>query len=643
MKRSAKILVGLVVLLLAVIIAVLLATRRQGPAATPPTTPAAPRDAAAAGRPASRPPLRLLPAVAARDEAATHGTFEGRVVSATTGQAVRQAELSFMRGTAVTSLVAGADGRFVFAPSTPGTYSLASVTAHGFLPFAPELGQSPIVVVLVPGVRIHDVVIALTPAVEYVGVVLDPGGRPVAGASVRVVGPGDAEAPGAGDAPLAPLPDRFVSDARGEFRFRAPDGAILEARHEGYAPARARLDFGVQVSHRLVLRLGPPAASVTLESITGRVVAADGAPVAGLVLTAEARPPAVRPGPPAANVADPPPVPPIRARTDTDGRFAIEGLEPGRYDLAASRRTVAVAWARDVAAGARDVILRLAAPGRLAGTVRERGGAKPVAAFTVVVVRRLGPIEGETATVRAFFDSRGSYEIDELTAGDYHVTVAAHGFAVSERRAVTIDAGARATVADFELGRGARLAGIVIDGATRRPLEGAAVSLEGRAGLTAAVPLTTRATTDAAGRFVLEGLPPGRCSLFVAAAGHHARIVGPLTVADEADLPPVTVDLTPVREGEAPSIELFGIGAVLQAEGDGLTVKAVFPGSGAAEAGLVAGDVVLAVEGQAATDLGLDGAIQLIRGPEGTTVRLLVRRQGAAPEEIVVPRRRIRR
>jgi hypothetical protein len=274
--------------------------------------------------------------------------------------------------------------------------------------------------------------------------------------------------------------------------------------------------------------------------------------------------------------------------------------------------------------------------------VRETGGAARVAAFTVFVARRLGPVERETATVRAFFDSRGTYAIDDLAAGDYEVTVAAHGFAVPERRPVTVGAGA-AAVADFDLGRGARLTGQVIDGVTRRPLEGAAVSLEGRAGLTGSVPLTTRATTDAAGRFLLEGLPPGRSSLFVAASGHHARIVGPLTVGTESELPPVTVDLTPVREGETPGIELVGIGAVLKAEGEGLTVQDVIVGGGAAEVGLKAGDVLLAVEGQPVATLGFDGAIQLIRGPEGTTVRLLARRQGGAPEEILAPRRRIRR
>jgi hypothetical protein len=374
------------------------------------------------------------------------------------------------------------------------------------------------------------------------------------------------------------------------------------------------------------------------ESISGRVLGADGAPVAGVVVTAVA-PPAAR-GP---SGHDRPPVPPVSARSDKDGDFRLELLEEhGRYDLTATRGTVAVAWRRGVAAGSTDVILRLSAAGRLTGKVSERGGVKPVPAFTVVVTRKLGPLEHDTATVRAFFDSRGTYAIDGLAAGDYDVTVAAHGFAVSGASPVSMAAGAGA-VADFELGRGARLAGTVVDGATNKPLEGAAVSVEGQAGLTGAIPLATRATTDVTGRFLLEGLAPGRCSLFVAAADHHARIVGPLTVEGEAELPPVTVALSPVREGETPSVELVGIGAVLKAEGDGLTVQDAVAGGGAAEAGLKTGDVILAIEGQAATTLGFDGSIQLIRGPEGTAVRLLVRRQGGAPEELLVPRRQIRR
>jgi hypothetical protein len=213
---------------------------------------------------------------------------------------------------------------------------------------------------------------------------------------------------------------------------------------------------------------------------------------------------------------------------------------------------------------------------------------------------------------------------------------------VPERKPVTVAASTGA-VADFELGRGARLAGTVIDGASAKALEGAAVTIEGQGGLTSSVPLATRATTDATGRFVLDGLPPGRCSLFVAASGHHARVVGPLTVAGEAELPPITVDLTPVRDGEAPSIELVGIGAVLRPVGDGLTIQDVILGGGAAEAGLKAGDAILEVEGRSCTYLGFDGAIQLIRGPEGTSVRLLVQRQGGKSETLSVPRRRIRR
>jgi C-terminal processing protease CtpA/Prc len=69
----------------------------------------------------------------------------------------------------------------------------------------------------------------------------------------------------------------------------------------------------------------------------------------------------------------------------------------------------------------------------------------------------------------------------------------------------------------------------------------------------------------------------------------------------------------------------------------------VIAGGGAAAAGLEAGAAILAVDGQPATTLGFDGAIQLIRGPGGTAVRLLAPRPGAVPGKMQVPRRRIRR
>jgi len=127
----------------------------------------------------------------------------------------------------------------------------------------------------------------------------------------------------------------------------------------------------------------------------------------------------------------------------------------------------------------------------------------------------------------------------------------------------------------------------------------------------------------------------------VAAAGHHARIVGGLDTAPGETRGPVDVALRPAGDDEQPRVDLVGIGVVLAARGDALSVVEVLDGSGAAEAGLAPGDLVLAVDGTPATELGYAGAVQAIRGPEGTTVLLTVRR-GDRTFDVRAPRRMVR-
>jgi C-terminal processing protease CtpA/Prc len=55
----------------------------------------------------------------------------------------------------------------------------------------------------------------------------------------------------------------------------------------------------------------------------------------------------------------------------------------------------------------------------------------------------------------------------------------------------------------------------------------------------------------------------------------------------------------------------------------------------------VRGDVVMRVEGQPVTELGFSGAVDAIRGPEGTLVVLTVRR-GDETFDVRVPRRIVR-
>lgn len=72
-----------------------------------------------------------------------------------------------------------------------------------------------------------------------------------------------------------------------------------------------------------------------------------------------------------------------------------------------------------------------------------------------------------------------------------------------------------------------------------------------------------------------------------------------------------------------------GIGVTILTEDtdQGFLVQQVEPNGGAAEAGIQAGDLLIEVEGQSITELGADAASNLIRGEEGTQVRVTVLRE----------------
>ncbi len=155
--------------------------------------------------------------------------------------------------------------------------------------------------------------------------------------------------------------------------------------------------------------------------------------------------------------------------------------------------------------------------------------------------------------------------------------------------------------------------------------------------LTAAELVATEGQLDS-----LQGQVVDRATEQGVAAAHHSRILSGLEVA-EGEVLEVAIALTPTKEGERPRIELAGIGAVLSARDDGLEIGRVIEGGGAAAAGLGKGDVILAVEGVSVVELGFGGTINRIRGPEGSTVVLTIRKAGTETAvDLVVQRKRIR-
>ena len=114
-----------------------------------------------------------------------------------------------------------------------------------------------------------------------------------------------------------------------------------------------------------------------------------------------------------------------------------------------------------------------------------------------------------------------------------------------------------------------------------------------------------------------------------------------MTVADGDTLGPISIALTPLANGEQPTLELVGIGVKLTPDGNALRVDLVIPNSSAAAAGIVVGDRVVAVDGVATTELGVDGAVSKIRGVEGTTVAITLAR-GDTTTTLTITRRKLK-
>ena len=85
-----------------------------------------------------------------------------------------------------------------------------------------------------------------------------------------------------------------------------------------------------------------------------------------------------------------------------------------------------------------------------------------------------------------------------------------------------------------------------------------------------------------------------------------------------------------------------GIGATVSQQDEEIRITSFFPDSGAEAAGVLAGDVVLAVDGESTAGWPLDKAVRRIRGPEGTTVTITVRHVDGTEEELTVTRTRVR-
>lgn len=559
----------------------------------------------------------LPTATVAEDPARPHGSVRGRVTSSRDGAPIEGAELVFLHDGAASSVTTGPEGAFELVAPAPGRYLLSIATAEGFLPYAPEQGHSAISFQARPERRIDGVLVQLRPERRVEVRVVDEAEAPVGGATIRLVGAG------AGERTMAPVDDVYVTTEDGRAEVRAWRGVLLEARHPDHGVGRGRVSWrGADAT--ITISLGEAAEDETAsESIAGVVLDEARRPLEGALVTAYRQARGLHPS---AQVA-----------TGPRGGFVLDGLDRGTHVLVTQhpdhprQRTGPVPTGRD------DVEIRLRGGRTIRGRVVDASG-EPVPAFHVVARRARSALVRRHVKTVSGYDAEGRFLVTGLPDAEHELVATARGYPPSDPITVT-PGGPEVTIT---LREGGRVVGVVRseDGS---PLAGARLTVEAHLGRgSSAAPTLPLVVSGPDGAFVLDGVGAEPRSIRVTAEGHHGRILSGVPVPP-GETQRLDVVLTPVGEGEEPRMELVGIGVNVYPNDEALVIARVLDGGGAQTAGLARGDRILAVDGTPVTALGFRGALERIRGVEGTTVVLRVQRPGSeAPADVPIVRSRVR-
>ncbi len=219
---------------------------------------------------------------------------------------------------------------------------------------------------------------------------------------------------------------------------------------------------------------------------------------------------------------------PFEAKSGADGRFRIDTLPPGVYELDVVSPSYADARIPDVATGSGELVIQLGDGGTILGTVVE--GEKPIANAAVRVVANedkfqipipvpgvndalegLRPLLEEEDRAR-LTSSEGAFLWQHLRPGSYELRIDAPGYLPLARDVAVAD-GQRVDLGRIPLDKGSVVRGRVIT-SRKAPVAGATIAAQPETGnqmqtimgALGYVTGRTRATTDANGEFALSGL-----------------------------------------------------------------------------------------------------------------------------------------
>lgn len=310
------------------------------------------------------------------------------------------------------------------------------------------------------------VLTSAVPAWAQIGVegrVLTDDGAPVAGVSIEALGRENATemakrlAEGRVRLPLASV----TSAADGSFRLTSKQGvAWVHATAEGYAPEMVAIEDDTPIM-------------VTLKraALKRGVITAGGQPVAGAQVTWISFEGGER-----------------HVKTGADGAFEAPdpAIAPGQLTVLHPDYSPRRAFASG-ADSARALDQKLEGGVVLHGSAIDQATQKPVAGATIWV---------DDAWPLSRTDASGAFTIPHAP-GDWTTVTARTQHTVG-------NAGRKSGPLVISLSPGRSLAGAIVDAASRKPVEGATVTVTTSAG----TPLT--AATDSRGQYTITGLPPGR-------------------------------------------------------------------------------------------------------------------------------------
>lgn len=300
----------------------------------------------------------------------------------------------------------------------------------------------------------------------------------------------------------------------------------------------------------------------------------------------------------------------------TDGTFAISDLDAGGYLLHARGGDGSEAMVRDVAAGQKNVVITLQHPGGIDGVLVGFSSPPAVRAY-----RQL-PGGGYTQNVFAIVDGT-AFHFRGLSPATYQVSAIG---AETDAKPVDVTAGHTATMT-LQARDSTTIRGRVVEWGTGAPVAGLRCS-PGLRPTGSRVPSwiwSISSFTDDAGGFVLEDAPGGDVAVFCFASNpYYAPGEAYLSTRSGQD---ATCEV-PVVKIE-PGTRETSFGALFEIGTIPCRVSMVVPQGPADRAGIRIGDVLATIDGANVENL-LPGGVHWVvsRRPVGSTLHLGLLRDG---------------